>query len=167
MRGTRESRRTKNDGPRSRPPTAPTGDTPDSTRRRVLAVSGAALVGGLAGCGGGDGGSPADPEYERLDRTATYVADGVELSVPGEIPTVDAKNEADLLVLPASTGRAARRVVEWLVDGRAVALLGAAAEQTWLAWAGSDAYRDAFGQRAEATPSPTRRYSSPRPSAWT
>ena len=55
-----------------------------------------------------------------------------------------APTNADLLVLPGDTDVGAERAVDWLAADRVLALLGEAAEPTWLSWARSDVYRDAF-----------------------
>ncbi len=130
---------------------------PRPTRRGVLAGAGAALGSAMAGCAAlPGGGSTDDRAYERLHLTAVYVDDGVDLSVPDELQTVRATTNADLLVLPADTGTDAGQAVEWLADDRVVALLGDGAEATWLDWARSDAYGDAFGEggTADAEPDP-------------
>lgn len=140
---------------------APSGGGPDArpraTRRRLLAGAGAGLVGGLAGCVGlTDDGSPDDLRFQRLQTTAVYVDDGVALSMPDEIETVRATNNADLLVLPGDAGVEAEQAVDWLADDRVLALLGDDAEATWLAWARSDAFRDAFENEglADGDPDP-------------
>lgn len=133
----------------------------DYPRRQALAATGAALVGALSGCvtvpGGGSSGEPADTdEYERLQRTAVYVEDGVDLSIPDDVPTVNATNNAGLIVLPGDTTVDAERAVDWLADERVLALFGDDAENTWLTWARSDVYSDAFrGQGvADGDPDP-------------
>lgn len=113
----------------------------------MLAGAGAALAAAVTGCAAlpGDD-APQNQTYERLQRTAVYVADGVDLSVPEEVQTVNAAGNADLLVLPGDTGVDAETAVDWLAAGRVVSLLGGAAEATWLSWARSETYRDAFGE---------------------
>lgn len=132
------------------------------TRRRMLAAGAAALLGVTAGCAdlrhrlAGDG-DPADAQsYDRLPDMAVYVADGVDLSVPPAVGTVDGTSDADLLLLADDTDVGAARAADWLVDDRDVALYGDAAEATWLEWAGSDAYDDAFanGGVADGDPDP-------------
>lgn len=130
---------------------------PGATRRRVLAAAGAALTVGLAGCWGAE---PEEPEdhggYEHLRRRTVHVDGSVDLSVPDDVPTAGAREDADLLVLPGDTDVGVDRAVEWLADDRVVALLGEDAEATWLAWEDGDAYRDAFGGEgaADAEPDP-------------
>lgn len=116
------------------------------TRRSILQAIGIALLGSLAGCSAllSDSSRSEEPTYKRLDATAVYVADSVELSMPPEVETVDATHNADLLVLPGDTTTDAEQAVEWLAADRVVALLGDEAEATWFSWAGSDAFRDAF-----------------------
>lgn len=118
------------------------------TRRQALAGVGVAVLGAVAGCGkAAPDDASADQSYTTLHQTPTYVADGVGLSVPDEIPTVTATNNADLLVLPDDTDVEAEQAVDWLAADRAIALLGDAAERTWLAWARSDAYAETFDDR--------------------
>lgn len=128
------------------------------TRRGVLQAGGVVALGAVAGCSallGTD--PPEDQTYEQLHRTALYVDDGVDLSVPDDVPTVRATTNADLVVLPAETDVEPEQAVDWLADERAVAVLGDGAEGTWLEWARSDAYGDAFGRdgRSDAEPDPT------------
>lgn len=132
-------------------------DAREPTRRRVLAGAGTALASALAGCGMFSGDDPPDdPEYTRLQRTAIYVDASVDLSVPDDLPSVTATNNADLVVLPGDTGVSAEQAVDWLAADRAIALLGDRAERTWLAWTRSDAYNDAFDGRgsSDAEPDP-------------
>lgn len=119
--------------------------SPPLTRRRLVRNAGVALSVAAAGCGTlpGDG-TPDEQSYDRLQQTAVYVADDVSLSLPEEIPTVTATNNADLLVLPGDTDIEAQQAVDWLADERILALLGGSAEDTWLSWARSDAYDDTF-----------------------
>ncbi|MFB6140868.1 MAG: hypothetical protein ABEJ26_10585 [Halosimplex sp.] len=128
------------------------------TRRTALRAGVGALLGSLAGCSAlpTDSSEPDDLTFERLDATAVYVADGVELSLPAEIQTVEATNNADLLLLSDEPDADAERAVEWLADDRVLALLGDGAEATWLSWARSDAFRDAFGDDgiADSEPDP-------------
>lgn len=110
---------------------------------------GAALVGTVSGCstvpGPESNDEPADDgSYERLERTAVYVDDGVDLSIPEGVQTVSATNNADLIVVPGDTAVDAEQAVDWLADERVLALLGDDAEKTWLRWARSDVYADAF-----------------------
>lgn len=119
------------------------------SRRQTLAGTGATLIGAIAGCASlpvdGFEDEPTESrEYERLQRTAVYVDDDVDLSIPDAVPTVSAPNNADLIVLPGATGVSAEQAVDWLADERVLALLGDESESTWLAWARSDVYADAF-----------------------
>lgn len=116
------------------------------TRRSTLCASGIALLGSLAGCAALST-EPSDPEdltFERLDTTAVYVDDGVDLSMPSEVETVDGRNNADLLLLPDDTTVDGEQAVEWFADDRVIALLGDSSEAKWLSWARSDAFRDTF-----------------------
>lgn len=129
---------------------------PHPTRRRVLAGAAATSIAALAGCTNLPGEATDEPSYERLPTTPVYLADGVDLTLPDEVETVDGPANADLLVLPDDTDVSADRAVEWLADERAVALLGDGAQDTWLDWTEDDAYISAFGDqgRAEANPAP-------------
>lgn len=127
------------------------------TRRRALLAGGAALAVGLAGCTVlTDDRTPADQSFERLHLTAVYVHEDVDLAVPDDVPTVRAMTNADLLVLPGDSDADAEQVVEWLADERVLALLGDAAEGTWLAWARSEAFDEHFERRgsSDAEPDP-------------
>lgn len=140
-----------------RPQVAADSRTVESRRRRrVLAATGAALSGAVAGCNALDGlaGDDAPESYERLQLTAVHVADEVDVSVPGEVSTVDARNNADLLVIPGDTDTGAEQAVEWLADGRVLALLGDSAEGTWLEWTQSDAYGDTFDNQGYSDSEP-------------
>lgn len=126
------------------------------TRRRALASVGVALLGAVAGCSDFTEPSTEEQSYPTLRQTPVYVADGVELSIPENVPTVSATTNADLLLLPGDTDVAAEQAVDWLAADRTIALLGNAAERTWIDWAGSDAYADAFEDRglADGDPDP-------------
>lgn len=126
-------------------------------RRRVVAGASAALASLVAGCVSlPDEEPPADRSFDRLHLTAVYLDDGVDLSLPEEVPTVTATNNADLIVLPGETTVGARQAVDWLAADRVLALVGGSSEATWLDWARSDAYRDTFGGEggADAEPDP-------------
>lgn len=131
-----------------------------STRRDVLAGAGFAVTAGLAGCqrwlGGEASPTQAPPSYDHLAERSVYVADDLELSVPSPISPVASRDDADLLVLPPDTSVSAEQAVEWLANERVVALVGPEAESTWLRWASSDAYADAFGSGglSETEPKP-------------
>jgi len=129
------------------------------TRRGVLCGSCIALFGPLGGCSALSG-NPSDAEdltFERLDVRAVYVADGVGISMPAEIETIDNPHNADVLLLPGDTDIDAEQVVEWLADDRVVALLGDTAEVTWLSWARSEAFEDTFANQGygDAEPDPS------------
>jgi hypothetical protein len=112
----------------------------------------------LAGCSAlqADDTDAEELTFERLDVTAVYVADDVGFDMPADVETVENTHNADLLVLPGDTGTDARQAVEWLADERVLALLGESAEETWLSWARSDAFDDAFsnGGYSDAEPNP-------------
>lgn len=128
------------------------------TRRRAIKAAGIGLSGVLAGCSALQSDAPeeSEPSYDRLDVTAVYAADGVDLSMPSEVSTVDNAYNADLLVLPGDTSADAEQVVEWFADERVVALLGEEAESTWLSWVRSDAFDEHFENRGygDAQPDP-------------
>lgn len=131
----------------------------NSTRRSLLQTAVALSAVPLAGCAGAFGRSQtatATPDYERLPRIAVYTADDVGIRLPEGVQRVTAATNADLIVLHGSPAVDAEQAVTWLADERAVALLGDSAQETWLEWAESDAYRDAFGDegRAAADPAP-------------
>jgi hypothetical protein len=119
------------------------------TRRNALRVTGIALFSSFAGCSvlSMDSSDSEGLSFKRLDVTAVYVTDEVELSMPAEVQTVDNTHNADLLVLPGDTNADAQKAVKWLADDRVIALLGDNSEPTWLSWARSDAFRDAFQNR--------------------
>lgn len=139
-------------------------DTVSTTRRRALAGLAAALTGATAGCselghrlsGAGEAdATPEDPSYERLDRVGVYLDDAVDLAVPEEVGTVGSPGEADLLVLPDDAEADAGQAADWLAADRLVALLGDESQATWLEWARSDAFAEAFGGGyAEGRPAP-------------
>ncbi|ODR81723.1 hypothetical protein BG842_17770 [Haladaptatus sp. W1] len=119
------------------------------TRRNALRVTGIALFSSFAGCSAlsTNSADSEDLSFERLGVTAVYVTDGVELSMPAEVQTVDNIHNADLLILPGDTDADAQKAVKWLVDDRVIALLGDSSEPTWLSWARSDTFGDAFQNR--------------------
>lgn len=126
-------------------------------RRGFLAGTAATLATGVAGCsslpGTGDD-TPEELSFDELHQTPTYIADGVDLSLPEEVPTVTTENDAELLLLPGDTDVAAQQAADWLAGDREIALLGDAAEPTWLAWEASEAFDDAFDNRGAADSDP-------------
>lgn len=129
------------------------------TRRRLLRTVTALPAVTLAGCSASFGDSQtatSTPEYERLPRTAVYVADDVGVRLPQNVQRVEAATNADLVLLHGNPAVDAEQAVTWLADGRAVALLGDRAQETWVEWARSETYRDAFGDGgvSEADPAP-------------
>ncbi|NHN47965.1 hypothetical protein G9464_10195 [Halostella sp. JP-L12] len=141
MRGNRNERRPRTAG----------------SRRDVLAAAGATLAGTVAGCAAlPDGESADDLEFDRLQRTAVYLDGGVDLSVPDDVSTASAPNNADLVVLPGDPDTDAEQAVDWLADERVLALFGAGAEGTWTEWVRSDAYAETFddGGYGDAEPDP-------------
>ena len=116
------------------------------TRRRAMATLGAAIVGALAGCVGFIENGESSEEYERLQERPVYFAANVDLSVPDEVWTVDAPTDADLVVLPDTPDTEVSQGVEWIKQGRAIALLGDDAQNTWLSWIQSDVYVETFGR---------------------
>lgn len=118
------------------------------TRRRLLWSTGVIPVVALAGCSAlVDSGPSATetPGFERLTETSIYTSDDVGLRLPGRIPRVDEPDAADLIVLHGNPAVDAEQGVSWLTDDRVVALLGDRAQETWIGWTESEAYRDAFG----------------------
>lgn len=128
-----------------------------STRRRTVLGAGSGLVGLLAGCTSlTRDAESSDPSYDELQRTAVYVDDGVDLTMPDEVPTVRATENADLLVLPGDPAIGAAQAVDWLAADRVLALLGMDAEATWLEWAQSEPFAETFdpGGYADGEPDP-------------
>lgn len=126
-------------------------------RRRFLAAAGATLPTAVAGCstlpGMGDS-TPENLQFEKLHQTPVYRADGVDLSLPEEVPTVRVAGNAELLVFPGDPDVDAEQAVEWLADDRVLALVGDAAEATWIEWAQSDAYTETFENEGYGDSSP-------------
>jgi hypothetical protein len=136
-------------------------DVPDlrdrCSRRRVIAGLGAAVSAALAGCGStNDDSTPAEPTFDRLDATSVHVDDGVDLSLPAAVSTVENTHNAELLVLPGDAAVGTERVADWLADGKSLGLLGQEAEATWLEWARSEAVREHFDTQgvSDADPDP-------------
>lgn len=129
------------------------------SRRRALHAGSVALFGSLAGCSSTptDESEPQDLTFDRLDVTAVYVADEVDLSMPEGVETVAATDDADLLVLADETDVDAEQAVEWLTADRVLSLVGDSSEATWLSWARSDAFEDAFENRgySDSEPDPS------------
>lgn len=127
-----------------------------TTRRRILSTSGITIVGTLAGCTDLLGNETTPEEYEHLQQRPVYVAASVDLSIPDTVQTVDAPDDADLVVIPDKPNIEAPKAVEWLEQKRAIALLGEEAQSTWLSWEQSDAYVEAFDPKggAEGDPEP-------------
>ncbi|GAB7012204.1 hypothetical protein [Halolamina salina] len=125
-------------------------------RRRALAAISATVTAAVAGCSNLPGTDDTTEEltFDELHQTPTYVADGVDLTLHEEVPTVSATNNADLLLLPGDTDVAAEQAADWLAADRAIALLGDDAEPTWLDWEASDAFDDTFENRGAADSDP-------------
>lgn len=129
------------------------------TRRRLLQTAGALSTVSLAGCAAlldSSQTATSTPEYEQLPLTAVYTADDVGIRLPESVPRVDAPTNADLVVVHGNPEVEAEQAVNWLADERAVALLGDRAQETWLDWARSEAYRETFrsGELAAGDPAP-------------
>jgi len=128
------------------------------TRRRFLQGVSALSVVSIAGCSVlSDNSTPTPtPEYDTLEETSTYRSDDVGLSLPEAVPRADSPEEAELVVVHGNPSVEPDQAVTWLTDGRAVALLGDAAAETWREWTSSDAYAEAFDDRgrAESDPAP-------------
>lgn len=128
-------------------------------RRRLLAATAATLTAAVAGCSSLPGmaeDTPADLTFDKLHETPTYVAEDADLSMPEEVPLVEAATDADLLLLPGDTGVDPQQAADWLADDRAIALLGDAAEPTWIDWERSDAFDETFENDGygDASPDP-------------
>lgn len=121
----------------------------DHHSRRALLGATAGLAGLLAGCSARlvSDDPDDDPSFDQLQRTPVYVHPGVDLPLPPEVPVVEATNNADLIVLPGDTTNGPDQATHWLADDRAIALLGASAEATWLERARSDVFEDSFENR--------------------
>lgn len=119
----------------------------------------------LAGCSDGAGGeTPTPVAYDHLGRRSVYVAPSLDIQVPATVSTVGSRADADVYLLPGETDVGARRAADWLADGQIVALLGPAAEATWLDWVRSRAFADALGRQgaAESEPDPDLLVAIPR-----
>lgn len=127
------------------------------TRRRLLQAAGALPAVTLAGCSAAFDSSEAataTPDYEQLPQTAVYTADDVGIRLPETVERVTAPANADLVVVHGNPSVDAEQAVTWLADERAVALLGDRAQETWLDWAETEPYRDAFGSEGRAAGDP-------------
>lgn len=125
------------------------------TGRRTLLGVGSGLLGLLAGCATLPGGrQPEEQSFSRFHLTAVYIAESVDLSLPEEVSTVGTADNADLVVLPDVPSVDAQQAVDWLAQGRVLALIGLDAEATWLGWAQSDPFKDAFAQGGYADGEP-------------
>ena len=128
----------------------------DLSRRRVLAGTAATITTAVAGCSSLPGADDTTEAltFDELHQTPTYVADGVDLSLPDEVPTVSEPADADLLLLPGDTDVDAQQAADWLAGDREIGLLGDEAEPTWLDWEASDAFEDAFENEGAADSDP-------------
>lgn len=130
-----------------------------TSRRQFLRAASPLTFIGLSGCSFPSGNTPSNadtPEYEHLRNTATYVGEDVSLRLPDDVQRVDAPTNADLIVVHANTDVSVETVVSWLADDRAIALLGDRAEGTWLEWAQSEEFENAFDTAgvSDANPDP-------------
>jgi hypothetical protein len=116
------------------------------TRRACVGALSIPVLGALAGCGAGfaEEATPTPRSHDALEGRALYVAGEVSLSLPDGVEDSDDPTDADVIVLPAGTDRSAETAVEWISSGKRVALVGSHAQETWLAWQGSDAYAAAY-----------------------
>ncbi|QKY20125.1 hypothetical protein B4589_006930 [Halolamina sp. CBA1230] len=112
-------------------------------RRRLLAAT---LTTAVAGCSTlpVTGSTAEQLVFDELHRTPTYVADAVDLTLHEEIPTVRKPDLAELVLLPGDTEVGPEQAANWLTDDRSIALLGGAAEPTWIDWEESDAFAETF-----------------------
>lgn len=115
-------------------------------RRRFVAAAATTLTAAVAGCSTlpGTGDTTEELTFDELHQTPTYVADGVDLTLPDEVPTVSEPGDADLLLLPGDTDVDPEQAAEWLTEDRKIGLLGEAAEPTWIDWEESDAFEETF-----------------------
>jgi hypothetical protein len=125
-------------------------------RRRALAAISATVTAAVAGCSSlpTPGNTSEELVFDELHQTLTYVADGVDLTLHEEVPTVSTTDNADLLLLSGDTDVAAEQAADWLAANRAIALLGDDAEPTWLDWEASEAFDDAFENQGAADSDP-------------
>lgn len=115
------------------------------SRRQILQANAAVSLGAIAGYSAlRSAESTAGQNFTRLQRTALYFGDDVGLTIPDEIQTIRATNNADLIILTDTTDVSAEQVVEWLAAERTLALLGGSIERIWLVWARSDPSDDTY-----------------------
>lgn len=131
----------------------------NATRRRLLQTVAALSTVSLAGCGAQFGDAQtatATPGYEQLTQTAVYTSEDVGIRLPEDVEQVATATNADLVVVHGNPDVDAEQAVAWLTDERVVALVGDRAQATWLDWAESEDYRNAFESqgRAAADPAP-------------
>ena len=131
---------------------------PRPSRRSYLAGLSAVAATALAGCTAIEGAfsreTPEPPSYDYLKQTPTYVADGVDLTLPAGVPRVDAVADAALVVLPDDTDMTAEVAVNRWLDGAGIALVGQESEATFHAWQSTDPYEETFDHRGRADSSP-------------
>ena len=136
------------------------------SRRRICVGAGSLVAAALAGCANGESDETPTPiEYDDLEQREVFVAEALDIAVPPSVPTVETRDDADLLLLPGDTAVAAQEAVAWLEGDRVLALLGDEAQSTWLAWVRSEAYRNAFGGTggSETDPAPDLLVALPGP----
>lgn len=136
---------------------SPSDERSSIRRRRLLAGAGAALLGAAAGCSSLGGASePEEPDIDRLTELAVYRADGVELTFPEGVSTVDAPEDAYVVVLPGDTDVGPETAADWFTSGRVIALIGDGAEPTYLDWRRSDTFDATFDNEGvgDASPDP-------------
>lgn len=105
----------------------------------------------FAGCGGalptgdGDSATRTPGSLEHLKQSQLYVAPEVSLSLPDGVSQADSPENADLVVLPASTDVAPATARDWLIAGKGIALVGTDAQSTYIQWHHSEAFQNTFG----------------------
>lgn len=125
-------------------------------RRRFLAGVASGAVGIVSGCTDDVQPSTATYEYEKIDNWSVYAGPEVGISFPDEIQTVATPEDANLLFLSDTVDMKPDQPIEWVADGRVVAIIGDSPEEVWLSWRRSEAFSSTFGSQliSEGSSSP-------------